>query len=227
MKRLAVMTLGLLACSLIQAAPTALDTDQQKLSYTIGYQAGSSLNRAAVQVDQKSFMAGFDTGLSGATPSLTSEQMQIVMANFQKDMTTKLQAIFAKQSQDNAKNGALFLAANKGKPGVKVLASGVQYKVITQGSGPKPALTDTVKVDYEGTLINQKVFDSSYARHQPATFKLSQVIPGWGQALTQMPEGSTWMIYIPSNLAYGVQAPPSIGPNQVLIFKVNLIKVNP
>ena len=226
MKRLTVMSLGLLACSLVQAAPT-LDTDQQKLSYTIGYQAGSSLNRASVQVDQDTFVAGFNAGLEGKTPLLTPPQMQQVMVNFQKTMSTKLQAIFAKQSMDNAKSGSLFLAANKGKPGVKVLPSGVQYKVITEGTGSKPALTDTVKVDYEGTLTNGKVFDSSYARHTPATFKLNQVIPGWGQALTQMPEGSTWMIYIPSNLAYGMQAPSSIGPNQVLIFKVHLIKVNP
>lgn len=226
MKRLTVVTVGLLACSLVQAAPT-LDTDQQKLSYTIGYQAGSSLNRASVQVDQAAFAAGLNAGLTGSTPSLTPAEMQQVMMNFQKTMTTKLQAIFSKQSTDNAKSGSLFLAANKGKSGVKVLASGVQYKVITAGTGVKPALTDTVKVDYEGSLINGKVFDSSYARHMPATFKLNQVIPGWGQALTQMPEGSTWMIYIPSNLAYGMQAPPSIGPNQVLVFKVHLIKVNP
>lgn len=226
MKRLTVITLGLVACSLAQAAST-LDTDQQKLSYTIGYQAGSSLNRASVQVDQAAFAAGLNAGLTGSTPSLTPAQMQQVMVSFQKTMTTKLQAIFAKQSTDNAKLGSLFLAANKGKPGVKVLSSGVQYKVITAGTGVKPALTDTVKVDYEGSLTNGKVFDSSYARHMPATFKLNQVIPGWGQALTQMPEGSTWMIYIPSNLAYGMQAPPAIGPNQVLVFKVHLIKVNP
>ena len=226
MKRLTAMAWGLLACSLAQAAPT-LTTDQQKLSYTIGYQAGSSLNRASVQVNEKTFMAGFNAGLTGATAALTPAQMQMVMVTFQQTMMAKMQAMMATQGAANAKAGQAFLAANKGKPGVQVLDSGVQYKVITMGTGPKPDLTDAVQVDYEGTLTNGKVFDSSYARHQPATFKLNQVIPGWGQALTHMPEGSTWMIYIPCTLAYGMQGPAGIGPNQTLIFKVHLIKVNP
>lgn len=226
MKRLSALTIGLLTCALVQAAPT-LDTQEQKLSYTIGYQAGLSLHRASVPISQETFVTGFNAGLTGTTPALTPLQMQDVMMTFQKSRTEKLQAMTAQESTINAKNGAAFLATNKNQPGVKVLPSGVQYKIITEGAGAKPSLTDTVTVDYEGTLINNKVFDSSYARNQPATFKLSQVIPGWAQALSNMPEGSTWMIYIPSNLAYGLQAPSVIGPNQVLIFKVHLIKVNP
>jgi FKBP-type peptidyl-prolyl cis-trans isomerase FklB len=127
----------------------------------------------------------------------------------------------------NKMSGEAFLAANKSKPGVVVLPSGLQYKVITPGNGLQPKETDSVTVNYAGTLINGTEFDSSYKRGQPATFALNGVIPGWTEALKLMKEGSTWEIYIPATLAYGERgAPPVIGPNETLIFKVNLIKVN-
>lgn len=123
-------------------------------------------------------------------------------------------------------DGNAFLATNKAKPGVVTLSDGLQYKVITQGKGPKPSSQDIVVVDYTGTLIDGTEFDSSYKRGQPATFGVSGVIPGWVEALQLMNTGSTWMLYIPANLAYGDQgAPPLIGPNQTLVFKVHLIKI--
>lgn len=122
--------------------------------------------------------------------------------------------------------GAAFLATNKTKPGVVTLPDGLQYKIITEGKGPKPSDMDTVVVDYEGKLIDGTEFDSSYKRGEPATFPVSGVIPGWTEALKLMRAGSTWELYIPANLAYGEQgAPPVIGPNQTLIFKVHLIEV--
>lgn len=124
-------------------------------------------------------------------------------------------------------SGDIFLAANKTKPGVITLADGLQYKIITQGNGAKPTKNDTVTVNYAGTLIDGTEFDSSYKRGQPASFPVSGVIPGWTEALQLMPVGSTWELYIPAALAYGAQgAPPVIGPNQVLIFKVNLISID-
>lgn len=123
--------------------------------------------------------------------------------------------------------GSDFLAQNKTKSGVVTLPDGLQYKIVTEGTGQKPGLNDRVTVDYEGHLVNGVVFDSSYQRGQPATFGVDAVIPGWTEALQLMPVGSTWELYIPSNLAYGeAGAPGAIGPNEVLIFKVHLISIN-
>lgn len=123
-------------------------------------------------------------------------------------------------------SGDAFLAANKAKPGVITLPDGLQYKVITEGKGAKPTLNDTVTVHYSGTLVDGKEFDSSYKRGEPATFPVSGVIAGWTEALQLMPAGSTWELFIPASLAYGDQgAPPVIGPNETLIFKVQLISV--
>ena len=128
---------------------------------------------------------------------------------------------------NNQSAGDTFLKANKAKPGVVALEDGLQYKVLEAGKGAKPTDTDTVTVDYEGKLVNGTVFDSSYKRGQPATFPVSGVIPGWTEALKLMPAGSTWELFIPSTLAYGEQgAPPSIGPNETLIFKVKLISID-
>jgi FKBP-type peptidyl-prolyl cis-trans isomerase FklB len=130
-------------------------------------------------------------------------------------------------AEQNKAEGVRFLLENKKKPGVAALPDGLQYKVITQGNGPKPKITDTVTVNYAGTLINGKEFDSSYKRHAPATFPVNGVIPGWTEALQLMPVGSTWMLYIPSELAYGEQGtPPDIEPNKMLIFKVELLGIN-
>lgn len=130
------------------------------------------------------------------------------------------------KTQNNQNNETAFLVTNKSKPGVVTLPSGLQYKIITAGTGVKPKLSDTVTVNYAGTLINGKEFDSSYKRGEPATFPVSGVIPGWTEALQLMPVGSTWELYIPANLAYGAYGvPPSIGPNQTLIFKVELLAI--
>lgn len=131
------------------------------------------------------------------------------------------------EAQRNLMTGESFLMSNKAKPGVQTLPDGLQYKVIKEGTGQKPTLNDTVTVDYSGTLVNGKEFDSSFKRGQPATFPVSGVIPGWTEALQLMKAGSTWELYIPAKLAYGEQGmPPVIGPNETLIFKVTLIAVN-
>lgn len=131
------------------------------------------------------------------------------------------------QADKNKSEGESFLTLNRTKPGVVSLPDGLQYKILTEGKGPKPTAKDVVTVNYEGKLINGTVFDSSYKRNQPATFPVSGVIAGWVEALQLMPVGSTWELYIPANLAYGKNgAPPVIGPNEVLIFKVDLININ-
>jgi FKBP-type peptidyl-prolyl cis-trans isomerase FklB len=152
--------------------------------------------------------------------------MKQVLNDFQKKMMAKRAEEMNKQAQENKAKGDAFLASNKSKPGVVVLPSGLQYKIITAGKGAKPSKEDTVTVDYTGKLINGTVFDSSEKTGKPATFKVTQVIPGWTEALQLMPAGSTWELYIPANLAYGERSVGgAIGPNETLIFNVHLISV--
>ena len=152
--------------------------------------------------------------------------MKDTLSKFQKDLMAKHAAQFDKQASENKAKGDAFLLANKAKAGVATLASGLQYKIITPGNGAKPAKEDEVTVEYTGKLIDGTVFDSTDKAGKPATFKVSQVIPGWTEALQLMPAGSTWEIYVPANLAYGARnVGGPIGPNETLIFNVHLISV--
>lgn len=223
-KYIATLTAGLLCTSMVYAASM---NSAQKLSYTIGYKTGQQLAKNQAQMDSQSFLAGIQDALHNKQPQLSQAQMQQAIQNYQKQMIAKVRNAAAKVAATNLAAANKFLAANAKKPGIKTIEPGLQYKVLSMGNGPKPTMSDTVKVDYEGKLINGQVFDSSYKRGKPVSFKLNQVIPGWGKALTQMPQGSTWMIYIAPKLAYGAQgAMGAIGPNEALIFKVHLIKVN-
>ena len=160
--------------------------------------------------------------LSGSKLKLSTEDMQAAIEEFQKKQMKEMNA----QAEKNKKAGEEFLAANKKKEGIHVTESGLQYKIIKKGSGKKPKATDTVEVHYKGTLINGEVFDSSYGRGEPTTFPVNRVIKGWQEALTLMSEGSKWEIYVPSDLAYGEKgAGGKIGPNETLIFEVELLKV--
>jgi FKBP-type peptidyl-prolyl cis-trans isomerase FklB len=164
--------------------------------------------------------------MSGGTLLLTEQQMKDVLNKFQKDLMAKRTADFNKKSEENKTKGEAFLAQNKAKPGVVTLPDGLQYKIITPGTGAKPTKEDTVTVEYKGQLIGGEVFDSTDKSGKPATFKLSQVIPGWTEALQLMPAGSTWEIYVPANLAYGSRSVGGpIGPNETLIFNIHLISV--
>jgi FKBP-type peptidyl-prolyl cis-trans isomerase len=223
-KKLSVLCLSAaaFAASGVMAAPSSSMKD---LSYTMGYRFAATMHHFKVAINSSDYMQGFKAGLQGKNSRLSNAAMTKILATFQQNMQKKAQKMMQKQSNSNAQAGELFLAKNKTKKGVVTLANGLQYKVLVQGHGPKPKLTDKVTVDYEGKLINGQVFDSSYARHQPTSFALNGVIPGWTQALQLMPVGSTWMLYIPSKLAYGARGMPGIGPNSTLIFKVHLIKI--
>ena len=161
----------------------------------------------------------------GGKTALTDAQMKETMMKFQKEMMAKMQAKKDETSKTNLTASNAYIAKVAKMKGVKKITDGLYYKVLKAGTGAMPKANDTVTVNYEGKLINGKVFDSSYKRGTPAEFKVNQVIPGWTKALETMPQGSTWMLYISPDLAYGKFAPPSIGPNQALIFKVELIKV--
>jgi FKBP-type peptidyl-prolyl cis-trans isomerase FklB len=201
---------------------TGLKTDKQKFSYAVGFQIGQNLKRQKLELDSRTFSQGAQDALAGNNPRLKLEEMQAAIQAEQQKEISKQQA----QAQKNLEAGQAFLEANKKKPGVVTLPSGLQYKVITAGNGKQPKPTDTVVVHYRGTLINGTEFDSSYKRGQPATFKVNGVIRGWTEALQLMEEGAKWTLYIPSSLAYGDRgAGPQIGPNATLIFEIELISV--
>jgi len=192
----------------------------------MGYKTGQALKAQSVTIHTNNFSKGLQDGYNGKKPIVSEQQMQTALNNMQKEMVKKMQHTYQETAQKNEKEGQLFLAANAKKPGVETTASGLQYKILNKGDGASPTPNETVTVNYEGTLINGQVFDSSYQRGKPATFKVGDVIKGWQEALTMMKPGATWMLYIPANLAYGKQgAAGAIGPNETLIFKVDLISI--
>ncbi len=209
-------------------APLVLTTPKDKFSYALGMNLGTSLHRQSVPVDPNILARGLKDSLAGGKTLLTEEQAKAALTEVQNEMRKKQQEQMKEAGETNKKEGEAFLAANKSKDGVVVLPSGLQYKILTAGTGPKPAASDTVVCNYRGTLINGTEFDSSYKRGQPATFPINGVIKGWTEALALMPVGSKWQLFIPSELAYGERAPgPEIGPNSTLIFEVELLSIQP
>lgn len=212
------------AVSAPASSETTLSTEEDKVSYSIGVDLGKHLKRQGIEINPTFFSQGIMDGLNGQKMLLTDEQMKNVLDEFQKKMMAKRVAEMDKLAATNKAAGDAFLKANKDKAGVVTLPSGLQYKIITAGKGQKPAKEDTVTVEYTGKLINGTVFDSTDKSGKPATFKVSQVIPGWTEALQLMPVGSTWEVYVPANLAYGSRnVGGMIGPNETLIFNVHLI----
>jgi FKBP-type peptidyl-prolyl cis-trans isomerase FklB len=198
---------------------------EDKASYIIGFNLGSNLKKQEIPVTGDLIVKGLRDGLSGAKGLLTDEEIQAVMTEFQQKMMTQQQAKQSKIGEENKKQAEAFLAANKGKQGVITTASGLQYQILQEGTGPNPKPTDQVTVHYKGTLLDGKVFDSSYDRSEPATFVVGQVIPGWVEALQLMKVGSKAKLFIPPALAYGESgAGQDIGPNSLLIFEVELLK---
>jgi FKBP-type peptidyl-prolyl cis-trans isomerase FklB len=207
-------------------AGTAITTQPQQLGYTFGATMGLGFKKDAIKLDPQSFLQGFNDAYTGGKLQLSKVQMHKVMTAFQKSHMKKVIASRAKLGTSNSKKGVAFLAANASKPGVKVLPSGVQYKILKAGTGAHPTAKSTVTINYQGQLINGSVFDSSYQRGKPASLSLAHVIPGWQQAVPHMKTGGTWMLYIPSQQAYGAQGIPGvIPPNATLIFKVQLLSV--
>jgi FKBP-type peptidyl-prolyl cis-trans isomerase len=206
--------------------PLALKTQKDKFSYSLGMKMGENLHRQSVPVDPAILARGLRDGLAGGKTLLTDEQAQAALSEVQNDLRKKQQEKMQEAGTANKKEGEAFLTANKAKEGVVALPSGLQYKILKEGTGPKPAASDTVVCNYQGTLIDGKEFDSSYKRGQPATFPVSGVIKGWTEALQLMPVGSKWQLFIPADLAYGDRGPsPEIGPDSTLVFEVELLSI--
>ncbi|GAB4487155.1 MAG: macrophage infectivity potentiator Mip [Thermodesulfovibrionales bacterium] len=198
----------------------------EKRSYGMGMDFGAKLKKQPIELDTEKFVQGIKDALSGGKALMTEKEAQDIVVAYQKEFSAK-QAEARKQAADrNKQEGEAFLAENKKKEGVITLPSGLQYKVLQDGSGKQPKDSDTVVTHYRGTLIDGTEFDSSYKRNQPATFPVNAVIPGWTEALKLMKEGSKWQLFVPSNLAYGERgAGAAIGPNATLIFEVELLSV--
>ena len=194
----------------------------------IGSGLGANLKKQAVDVDSTLVSQGLKDAMSGGKTRLTQEEAQTVLTDVQNEVRKQQQEKAQQAGAANKTEGEAFLAANKSKDGVVTLPSGLQYKILTAGTGPKPTASDSVKCNYRGTLINGTEFDSSYKRGQPATFGVGQVIKGWTEALQLMPVGSKWQLFVPASLAYGERgAGAEIGPNSTLIFEVELLSIEP
>lgn len=186
------------------------------------------MKRDGVDVDTAILMRGLKDALAGSTPLLSDQEAQTVMGALQTDVRKKQEEKQKELAETNKKEGDEFLAANKIKQGVVTLPSGLQYKILQEGTGPKPAADDTVTVNYRGTLVNGTEFDSSFKRGQPASFPVGGIIKGWNEGLQLMPAGSKWQLFIPPDLAYGPRgAGPTIGPNSTLVFEIELLSVQP
>jgi FKBP-type peptidyl-prolyl cis-trans isomerase len=212
------------------AAAVPLKTRKEKFSYALGMNIGTGysqgLKKQSVEVDWNLLAQGMKDAAAGSKTRLTQEEAQAVLNEVQTEIKKQQQEKTQQAAAANKTEGEAFLAANKSKDGVVTLPSGLQYKILTAGTGPKPTASDSVKCNYRGTLINGTEFDSSYKRGQPATFAVGQVIKAWTEALQLMPMGSKWQLFVPSSLAYGERgAGAEIGPNATLIFEVELLSI--
>lgn len=203
--------------------PVAID--RQKISYMVGMDIGRGLTQIKDDIDIKVVEQALEATLKGEKTTMTQEEALQVRQAYMQQMQAKRVTEQKAAAEKNKTEGTAFLAKNKSKSGVKTTASGLQYEVEKEGTGPKPKATDTVKVNYLGTKIDGTKFDSSYDRGQPATFPLNGVIKGWSEGLQLMPVGSKYKLYVPADLAYGENAPGPIGPNATLIFEVELVGI--
>jgi FKBP-type peptidyl-prolyl cis-trans isomerase len=221
------LVLGLWGCQGAKDEKLTLDTQKQKVSYSIGIDIGNNFKQSEIDIDLQALAQGIKDAISDSTPRLTGQQMDEAMRQLQQDMVAKRNESAKKAGEKNKLEGEAFLAENAKKEGVITLPSGLQYKIIKQGDGKKPKLTDEVTTHYRGTLIDGTEFESSYKRGEPANFHVNEVIAGWTEALQLMPVGSKWQLFISSNLAYGERGRGGpIGPNATLIFELELLSIN-
>jgi FKBP-type peptidyl-prolyl cis-trans isomerase len=220
---LAVVVFAGLTAPVLADDTNVLSDEKSRVSYAIGMTIGHNFQQQGIDVDTGLFMRGLTDAKSGGATLLTMPEMQATLKQFQQDMAAKQAKLRAAQAETNKLAGEAFLATNKNSPGVIALPGGLQYQILTAGTGAKPAADATVTVNYRGTFLDGTEFDSSAKSGHPAEFHANQVIPGWTEALTNMPVGSKWRLFIPSELAYGERGNHGIPPNSTLIFEVELL----
>jgi len=221
---------GLLTVTGLRAEEPAFKNEKDKLSYVLGAYYGNDWKRREMEVNDLNFdefVRALKTALAGEKSAVTDQEIRDLLNQFQTNLTARVQEKRRIAGEKNKAEGEKYLAENKDKPGVVTLPSGLQYKVLIEGSGESPKKEDSVTVNYRGTLIDGTEFDSSAKRGQPASFRVGGVIPGWTEALTLMKPGAKWQLFIPSALAYGERGNPSIAPNATLLFDVELVSIQP
>lgn len=216
-----------------QTDKVTLETQGQRISYLLGMDGGKNIQSTGIELDVSAYQKGFDDGISNAKPQLSESEIAEAIQAFQSQMMAKReemqkveQEAYELQAKTNLEEGVAFFKANAEKEGVVTTKSGLQYKVITAGTGPKPTIDNVVEVHYAGRLLDNTEFDSSIKRGVPVQFGVTQVIPGWTEALQLMSEGSKWELYIPAELGYGAGGQGQIGPHATLIFEVELLQAN-
>jgi len=221
----AVLALVTISAVAQDAAAPELKTDKDKFSFALGMNFGMGLRKQGLDLDPAVFAKAFAEAFSTGKTAMSEQEMQTMLTAVAQQMQAKQKAEQAAKAEQAKMAGEKFLAENKTKEGVVTLPSGMQYKILTQGTGEKPSADDTVSCNYKGTFIDGTVFDASDQHGGPVSFPVKGVIAGWTEALQLMPTGSKWQLFVPSNLAYGEDAPPEIGPNATLIFEVELVSV--
>jgi FKBP-type peptidyl-prolyl cis-trans isomerase FklB len=216
-----VLAIALCATAAAHAQEALLSSDAQKSSYAIGVTTAQSILRQGVQLDFDAYMLGVRDALEGSKPRLTQDEFQTALENASKSVNSR----FKEQARRNLEAGRDFMAKNKGEAGVTELSSGIQYKELRKGAGKHPRESDSVVVHYTGALIDGTEFDSSRGRGQPATLPLSGVIRGWQEVIPLMSVGSRWQVVIPPQLAYGAKGAGPIGPNETLVFEIELLDI--
>lgn len=216
------------AADVAKAPAVDLSTNANKLSYVMGLNAGMNLKSHGVQIDPALFMRGMQDAMNNVAPSMTPAQIEQTLKDFQKQMTEKQQKMMTEMAVKNKADGETFMKSFQSQAGVQALSNGVYYKVVKAGTGAVPKMADSVKVTYEGKLVNGKVFDSTNknGKDTAVSLPISQLIPGMQAALTKMPIGSTWQIAIPASQGYGEKGVGPIEPNQTLVFIISVLGID-
>lgn len=225
----ALLATGMLAGAENEGDSAPFESKTEKISYSIGINIGNGLKRQNVEVEYETLLQGIRDTMSGGETLISEEEVRSTLLAFQRELKAKQAEMRQRKGDENLAKGKAFLASNKNREDVQTTSSGLQYKILEEGSGTSPSPNDTVSVHYTGTLLDGTEFDSSHKRGQPAEFRVNGVIKGWTEALQMMKEGGKWKIWVPSDLAYKERGSPggNIGPNATLAFEIELLEVKP
>ena len=207
------------------ASAQDLSSDKDKLSYAVGWEFGADLKRRNQEFDVEAVIAALRDAVGEQTPKVTLEEMRELLTAFQEKLRQEQLEAFQQLADDNKVKSEEFLQNNLSKTGIVALESGVQYRIIEEGDGARPNMEDTVEVHYRGSKMDGREFDSSFARGVPQSFKVNEVLLGWQEVLPLMKSGSTWQVFVPPELAFGVRGQPPVGPNEALTFDIKLVQI--